>query len=252
MDAQPTLKGIRFLNTRPHHQASDLSQAIKAAKGEVIECPTLMITPIQEDWTKKLPDLSTVSVAIFVSANAVTYCFQTLNEKHIAWPNHIKVIAIGKATEETLYTWGISTYAMPAIPDSEHVMSLEVIQSITNETVLLFKGQGGRPLITNELRKKNVTVIPISVYAREIPPYQPEFIQSIWQKDLVDIILISSEQSLQNLHTMFGQEAEQWLMHKTYLVFSERLAKCAADHGLKKVVISRPENIISTLITLKD
>ena len=40
-----------------------------------------------------------------------------------------------------------------------------------------------------------------------MPKISRQFINSIWHDDLVDIILLTSEQSLHNLFKMFGKEA---------------------------------------------
>lgn len=251
MNSEPNLQGLRILNTRPAHQAKNLSDAIKTAQGQVIECPTLLIQPTSRDWLKTLPDLNQVDLAIFVSANAVYYFFKSLADEHLTLPAHIKVIAIGEATAKALQSWTILVTATPAMADSEHLLSMDIIKGLSQATVLLCKGDNGRPLIEDELKQHGMNLIPISVYRREMPTYDPKFIKAIWQNDLVDIILITSQQSLQHLFSMFGNEAEQWLKDKTYLVLSERLASIARSHGITKVTISQPDDIINTLNRIK-
>lgn len=241
-----SLRGLRILNTRPKAQALALSQQINAAGGKVIELPTLEIKATTE-WLSLLPDLTTVDQAIFVSANAVIHCFDQLKSHHLAWPNTIKVIAIGQGSAKALQELGISITAIPEIPDSEHLLALPTLANPNAQTILLFKGQGGRPLIEKTLLAKGANLQILEVYQRVMPKINQQFVKSIWRDDLVDIILFMSEQSMHHLFQFFGKEAYPWLCNKTSLVISERLAQSAASLGIKNIICSHPDRIISAL-----
>jgi uroporphyrinogen-III synthase len=85
------------------------------------------------------------------------------------------------------------------------------------------------------------------VYERVLPQLSPSFIDSIWRNNLVDVILITSEQSLDHLFKLFGEDAKSWLESKTYCFISKRLAKAATVLALKKQLISHPNRILETL-----
>lgn len=243
-----TLKGLRILNTRPEKQAQELSQQITAAGGVAIACPTLEIKATPDNWVKLLPDLNHIHHAIFISANAVYHCFKQLELQNINWPPRIKTIAIGRASEKALKTLNIQVNAIPDVPDSEHLLSLDTLQQIKNQSVLLFKGEGGRELIEQGLLLRGANVITLNVYKREMPQISHQFINSIWRDNLVDIILLTSEQSIHNLFKMFHKEAHYWLQEKPCLVISERLAKSASSFGMKKIIISHPDRMMNTLL----
>lgn len=242
-----TLQGLRILNTRPKDQAQLLSREISALNGTVIECPTIEIQPVNNNWIHSLPNLMNVHHAIFVSANAVHYCFHELKENNIPWPTQINVIAIGQGSANALNERGIRVHEIPEISDSEHLLDLNSLKLINKKIVLLFKGEGGRTLIEENLHKKGANVLIQWVYKRKLPTISPELITSIWRDDLVDIILFTSEQSLHNLFMMFGKEAQDWLINKPCLVLSERLAKSASLMGIKKIIISHPDQLMDTL-----
>lgn len=244
----PSLKGLRILNTRPEKQAQELSQKIMAAGGIAIACPTIEIKATPDTWVTLLPNLNHVNHAIFISANAVYHCFTQLKLQNISWPTHIKTIAIGRGSEQALKELNIQVNAIPEVPDSEHLLSLDILQQIKNQTVLLFKGEGGRVLIEQGLLLREAHVITLEVYKRVMPIIRRQFIDSIWQDNLVDIILLTSEQSIHNLFKMFHQEAHDWLQEKPCLVISERLAKSAALFGMKKIIISHPDGMMNTLL----
>lgn len=247
-----TLNGLRILNTRPKEQAQLLNKKIIEAGGMPIDCPTLEIIPSQTNWIDKLPDLNSVTQAIFISPNAVRCCMKELTSRGINWPNSIRVIAIGKGTARVLNELNIQVNDVPELPDSEHLLTLDSLQQIKNQEILLVKGEGGRKLVEEYLMLKGAKACILSVYKRAMPIIDKEFINSLWRDDLVDIILLTSEQSIHNLFKMFGSERQEWLQNKPCLVISDRLAKVATLFGIKKILISHPERMISTLFDYKD
>lgn len=242
-----TLKGLRVLNTRPKDQAHALSETIRAAGGVVVECPTLQIESTGESWLNVLPNLNSVNFALFISPNSVQFCFKILQQKNITLPESIKIIAIGQGSANALTNLGIDVCTIPEHPDSEHVLAIPSLQRISKQTVLLFKGEGGRTVIEQGLKQRGADVINLCVYKRIVPEVPKQLLKSIWHNNLVDIILITSEQSLHNLFALFGEDARSWLQSKVCLVLSDRLAKTAQSFGIKKIIISRPETIMNAL-----
>jgi uroporphyrinogen-III synthase len=242
-----TLKGLRVLNTRPQKQAKALSKSIVDAGGIAIECPTIEIIGTKDTWLNLLPNLSTVNQAIFISANAVYHCFTQLKLNNIHWPTRIKVIAIGHGSAKALNEFNIQVNDVPDLPSSEHLLTLSSLQQLKNQTVLLFKGEGGRLIIEEGLLQREANVITLAVYKRVLPKIHHQFINSLWQDDLVDIILLTSEQSMYNLFKLFGSEAHNWLKKKPCLVIGERIAKSASLFGMKKIIISHPDRMMNTL-----
>ncbi|MDI1352404.1 MAG: uroporphyrinogen-III synthase, partial [bacterium] len=86
-----SLNGLRVLNTRPENKGRLLSEQITQAGGVAIDCPTIAIVNTSLRWLEQLPNLNEVNQAIFISANAVEFCFTSL--KRELWPNTIHVIA---------------------------------------------------------------------------------------------------------------------------------------------------------------
>ncbi|HHT0592582.1 TPA: uroporphyrinogen-III synthase [Legionella anisa] len=242
-----SLHGLCILNTRPRDQAHQLSKSIREAGGIAIELPTLEIEAANSDWISSLPNLEKVDQAIFISANAVHYCFTQLNQRHIKWPSSIQVIAIGQGSAAALQKFGIHVSAIPDVPNSEHLLALKTLQQPEKQNVLLFKGEGGRPLIEEQLIQRGANLIILRVYQRVIPQINRQFIQSIWRDDLVDIILLTSEQSLQHLFKLFDKEAHDWLRNKKWLIISERLAQVASSMKIRNIMVCDPNRIMNTL-----
>ncbi|MBA2648633.1 MAG: uroporphyrinogen-III synthase [Legionella sp.] len=244
-----SLNGLRILNTRPKQQAAVLSQSIIQAGGISIECPTLEILPTSNQL-ECLPKWDTIQKAIFISPNAVHYCLQGLNKTNRTWPSKIQVIAMGQSTACALETYQIKVHETPNISDSEHLLKLPSLQQVENQTILLVKGVGGRSIIEDALVRLGANPIKLLVYQRALPTFDPQWIHSIWLNDLVDIILITSVESLDNLLKLFGSKGKLWLQSKTCLVLSARLAQAASHAGFKNLIISPPNRMMHTLLRI--
>lgn len=242
------LKGLRVLNTRPLQQGQELNQRIIIAGGLPVSCPALDIGPPARDWRPLLPNLNTVQQAIFVSANAVTYSIPVLLENQFAWPDHIQITAVGKATAQALKSRQLRVDNIPEKSDSEHLLMLNNLQAVHSETILLFKGEGGRTLIANSLTERGAKLIELNVYQRLLPDCNQEKLEQWWRDDCVDIILFTSQEAIQNIVTMFGTSAQQaWLKRTPCLVISDRLAQFASKSGIENILICSPDTIIDAL-----
>ncbi len=241
------LNGLRVLNTRPLEQGQALSRAINSAGGIAIDFPTILIEATHPNWLRHMPELTQINQAIFISTNAVHYFFNTLEKHNIDWPNNIQITAVGHATAEALSTRGFTSHHIPAIADSEHLLALKSLQQIQQQTILLIKGVGGRPVIAETLHTRDAYLIPLSVYRRVLPTMSEQYINSLWHDDAVDIILFTSQQTMNNLFTLFGKEASTWICSKPCLVISTRLEKEAALLGMRTIITSSYDKILDTL-----
>ncbi|MGQ3892518.1 uroporphyrinogen-III synthase [Legionella sp. CNM-4043-24] len=241
------LNGLCVLNTRPDHQADALSQQIIQAQGRVIHFPTLQIEALDDRWLSTLPNLAEVDQAVFISSNAVNHSLACLKQQKIQWPATIKVIAIGQGTALSLQQHGIQVDALPTQADSEHLLMLPSLQNIGQQRILLFKGEGGRPLIADTLRERGAQVLEVCVYRRRLPEALSKQKPGWWQDDSVDIILITSQDALCNLFTMVGHCHVSHLQDIPCLVISNRLADAAKKMGMKTIVVSKMEHIVETL-----
>ena len=241
------LDGLRILNTRPAHQNEALSKAIKKAQGVSIELPAIAIEPTANTWLKDLPDLSTITQAIFISTNAVHYFFEQIPQHGLVWPQTIKTTAVGQATAHALEALTIHVDQVPEEADSEHLLELPSFQQVKEQLILLIKGQGGRGTISDTLLHRGATLIALDVYSRVFPQALSKQAHSLWQDDAVDIILFTSQQSIYNIFNLFGEEARPWLCNKPCIVLSHRLTHIAMDMGIQRIIESRYDRLMNTL-----
>src|SRR3990167_1133335 len=239
------LKNLRILNTRPTAQAHTFSQALRDAGGISIELPTITIVPTARDWITCLPPRASFAYAIFISPNAVLHFFNA--EPPSSWPLTLQTIAIGNGTRRACAHRGINVHLVPIYADSEHLLALEALQHIQSKTILLIKGKDGRTLIEDTLIQRGAQVTTAAVYQRSCPPIDKKRTHTLWQEDAVDMILITSQQAMQHLFTLFEPAARTWLCSKPFLVISPRLAQIAAEYGIKTTFVSRHDALMNTL-----
>jgi uroporphyrinogen-III synthase len=246
------LTGLRILNTRPEgYHNNQLNHHITALGGQILCCPTLTIEPTSNAWLVSLSSLPAVTHAIFISPNAVLYFYRQLQWHGITWPKLILVTAVGRSTARMLQQHGIDVDSIPTTADSEHLLALDSWQNNSAKTVLLIKGEGGRTLIEDTLSSQGTTVIKIAVYKRIIPMINTQQLMIWWHKRAADIILITSQEGLHNLFTMFAAETHEWLRQLPYLVISQRLATAAAKLCIQTILICTIDTIINTLHQFK-
>lgn len=238
------LCGLRILNTRPLGQQHSLSQAIQTSGGVSVELPALNIEPSDENWLEQLPALTDVDQCIFISTNAVHYFFNTLKKNNLEWNHSIQTIAIGQATALALQSHSIAVNQIPQVADSEHLLALPSLLQVKDQTILLIKGMDGKFDIAQTLYQRKAHCIPLSVYQRVLPTIDHQKIQSIWKENLIDIILLTSQEAMQNIFTLFGPEAHPWLCYKPCMVISKRLANIAQNMGFKTILVSPYENLL--------
>lgn len=245
MNNKQTLHGLRVLNTRPKAQAHALSSLLERQGAIVTELPMLNITPIETNGFKDFPPLSHYQQAIFISPNAVSYFFNQLPPN--AWPPTVKTIAIGPGTADTLIKYHISIDTMPSEYNSQGLLALPTLNDVQGQAILLIKGIGGLTLITDTLNARGASVTELPIYLRDAPTINLKRIDDLWRRDAIDMIVITSQEALDNLFLSFGIEKRTWLCSKLFLVLSTRLVKAATDYGIKAVISSRYDSLLSTL-----
>lgn len=241
------LAGLCVLNTRPLAQSEELNTSLKTLGAQVVLCPGLKTCPIATSWEKHAPLPQAFDIIIFISVNAVTYYFERRSK--LSWPASIPTFALGQATAAALLTHQIVSL-QPEDSRTEGLLSLEPLQKIRGKKILIVKGTDGRTLLQTELINRGAFVETLDVYTRTMPEVEPKLIQQIWRENRIDIILFTSQQSMQHIFTLFGSSAQTWLQSKPSLVISQRLADIARQMGMKKIFITAPNQIQEGLINV--
>lgn len=237
--------------TRPAAQASRLAELVRAAGGNPILFPSIEIVSLQNPAT--LIDLSSrlsqFDLAIFVSANAVTYSLPLLQHR---WPRNAKVAAIGEATHRVLREHGFNEALAPATgADSEHLLELSELNAVAGKRVVIFRGQGGRELLKDTLTQRGALVEYVECYRREIPKLDAAPLVELWSKNQLHGIVVTSGEALRNFLNMLPAEARRRLWETALFVPHPRIAEAAKALGCTEVITTDAgdEGIVRGLVS---
>ncbi len=230
--SQMALTGRGILVTRPAHQAEPLCQLLEAAGARVLRFPVLAIEPAQDRQTvqSQLARLTDYDTAIFISANAVEQTMALLPPQ--SWPAHLKVAAIGSATTRALALHGVSVASSPTVGfTSEALLALAEFQQVRGQRILILRGEGGREHLRDILISRGAQVEYIEVYRRVRADSDPLPLLTQWQAGAIDAVLLTSTESLNQLHAIIGTLGQQLLCTTCLVVANVRIRELAQSLG---------------------
>ena len=255
--AQPvkTLQNIGVLVTRPQHQTAKLCAMIEENGGKAIRFPVMEICGIDNDpQLNQLADrISDFNIAIFISANAVNYGVKLICSRR-SWPNSLKIAAVGKSSAKALDSLGLIADIFPFEHfNSEALLSLDEMHDVNGKKIIIFRGGAGRELLAETLTRRGANVKYANCYKRSVPKTNPLPLIKLWEHNELDVIVTTSNEGLQNLYDMVGEQGRNGLLNTVLLVVSERAVDLAMKLGFKLMPIvsaqASDEAIVAALVT---
>jgi len=249
------LKGAGVLVTRPAEQAAGLSQLISLAGGEPVALPALAIAPAQDTAAiaEAISHRAAWSIALFISANAVRAGLPRLQAAG-GLVAQTRVAAVGKATAQALSQAGIKVDIVPGQRfDSEALLQDPALQDMAGKTVAIFRGEGGRELLAETLSNRGARIEYVQVYRRVKPSLSVTPVVSRWRNGGIHVVTVTSNEALQNLFDMLGDDGHNLLRRTPLVVISERGRHQAAELGIRQVRVSKQagdEAILQAVCTL--
>ncbi|ASJ70140.1 uroporphyrinogen-III synthase [Granulosicoccus antarcticus] len=216
-----------ILNTRPTGQHHAFSHKLQALGFTVSHLPCLSIaslpgTPLQDDPQVRF------DIVLFTSANAVNFAHA---QRPLPWDG-VAIHAIGAATARALQTLNQPLALIPQAPFNSEAYLAQLSHHLPAR-LLLIKGQGGRDLISSQLRTSGWQVSEMDLYRREIPSKNMHLIATILDKKPLDLISVTSNESLDNLVILTGQHLPG-VLQLPLVVNSQRAIEKAKLFGFSK------------------
>jgi uroporphyrinogen-III synthase len=235
MTSPRELHGLRVLVTRPADQAEPLCRLIEEAGGKALRLPALEIRdPDSRDLARLqavVGALESYDLAVFISVNAVTRGMEFIRSRR-NWPATVRIATVGAASAQALARFGLAVDLAPAHQfNSEALLALDEMQDMRGKRVVIFRGNGGRDVLRDVLVERGAAVEYVVAYRRACPVVEPRTLAHYWQPGAVDLITITSNESLNNLHTMAGAPGQPLLRAMRLVVISERQAALARELG---------------------
>ncbi|MBI3774775.1 MAG: uroporphyrinogen-III synthase [Gammaproteobacteria bacterium] len=230
------LHGCTVVVTRPAHQADNLCRLIEAAGGKVILFPVLAIAPPQDPQAvlSVLQRLAQFDLAVFISPNAVDYGLRYAAQAG-GVPSSLQIAAVGAGTARELHAAGHPPTLVPEHDfNSEALLALSALQQVTGKKVIIFRGEGGREHLANTLRSRGAQVEYVQVYRREKPPVDRAVLLEAWARNGISAIVVTSNESLQNLFDLIGSEGQVYLRDTQLVLVSQRAVELAQRLGVRR------------------
>ncbi|WP_455209350.1 uroporphyrinogen-III synthase [Kaarinaea lacus] len=248
------LDGVTVLVTRPAHQALHLCNLIEAQGGTALQFPLLaIIEPSDPAALRSITQrLAEFDIVIFISPNAVDRGMQIIEELG-GLPDGIKVAAVGQGSARHLDQRGIRTDIFPSQQfNSEALLAMEEMQSVGGKRIVIYRGEGGRELLATTLRERGAAVEYAECYRREKPDNDPKELVKQLSQGEIDIVTVTSNESLQNLYDLVAGPAHSVLLQLPIIALSERTSRLAQELGFKlpAIIAEKPvdEEIVRAIV----
>lgn len=234
-----------ILVTRPHHQAEGQAERLSGLGLQPVLLPLLEIIPTDESSSaypllkSRILDLDLYHHVIFISANAVQFGMDLIDQYWPQLPVGIEWLAIGQQTAARLSHYGISATPPEQGYDSEALLRLPSLQTLTDQRILIMRGAGGRELLGEQLQARGARVDYADLYQRTAPDYTSAQISSSIGNTVVAAALITSGEALHNLDQLQHQQPQlNFIKTALMVVPSSRVARQAKSLGYTRVIVA--------------
>ena len=223
---------MTVLVTRPDERGQQLADELNRAGIVALHSPLLTISPGSQltQLPSQLSQLKPGDMVFAVSKNAVGF----------AWRNDLLYLAVGHRTALHFTEQTQQPVHYPLVTEnSEGLLALSEMTDLTDKNILVLRGNGGREYFSEVARQRGATVELLECYQRQNTELDPVETARLWQRCGVNILLVTSMQSLQALLELIPREEQQWLLDCCLVTVSERIAALARSYGFQQVEVAQ-------------
>jgi Uroporphyrinogen-III synthase len=233
---------MSILVTRPLPQGEELVSRLRALGRVAWSFPLIEFTPGRElaALPRQLAALGADDLLFALSQHAVEFAHARLLKESQRWPSDPAYFSIGRTTALALHTVSGKNIRYPLDREiSEVLLQLPELQNIAGKKALILRGNGGRELLGDTLRDRGAEVTFCECYQRCAKYYDGAEEAMRWQSRGVTTLVVTSGEMLQQLWSLIPQwYREQWLLHCSLIVVSERLALQARELGWQDIQVA--------------
>jgi uroporphyrinogen-III synthase len=239
MAQKAELANLKILVTRPESQAKDLARQIQVGGGIPLLLPCIMIAEADDitSLSGAAATLDRFDMAIFISPNAVEKSMAILKKTWPSLPKDLRIGCIGEGTAQSLANNQITVDFYPKTHfNSEELLALPELHNIAGKRIVLFKGEGGKPLLADTLELRGAIIYNAICYKRSCPKVNIEPLLNYWQNDGIDVVISTSQEALNNLIEITGKQGQRLLRKTPLLVISPTMAETAKQLQFKTII----------------
>ncbi|MGH1471943.1 MAG: uroporphyrinogen-III synthase [Cellvibrionaceae bacterium] len=271
-----SLSHLDIVITRPKVQGEKWQQQLEALGAHTTLVPMLEIRPIKDRRSsvgshkvnplinsdskiaERLNKLKSVILrldefkkVIFVSQNAVSEASLWIDDY---WPQHpvgIQYFAVGSATAKLARELGFQITSPDEAMNSEDLLALNDFNNVKDQKILIFRGVGGRTLLSEELTIRGASVTYGELYTRELPQKALTQLRALklGNTHRKTVLSAHSGESVVNLNKVIDQLTKENLdaTNKSsvnakalpLLIPGERVAKIAKELGFQELIVAK-------------
>ena len=239
MRTNDDLTNLRVLVTRPSHQAEHLANLIEAQGGRAVPIPTIEILPPNDPAALAtcVNRLHEFDMAIFISANAVNKGMEVITACHGSFPDNVTVACVGLGSARELRRFKIPAIVPTTRFDSEGLLALAELQQVRNQTIVIFRGEGGRELLGRTLTERGAHIEYAECYRRVKPSRVSTALLQSWESAKIGIVTATSIDGLRNLVELVGERQRKALTNTPIVVISQRMADLSHELGFEADIL---------------
>ncbi len=200
------LLGKRIVVTRAREQASDLVRQLSDLGADCLEYPTIKIVPAEDlkPMDEAIKNLSAYDWIVFTSVNGVKFFFDRLFEtdKDVRALNHLCTAAIGPATAERMFQFGLKSDIIPKNYRAESVVEAFRKEKLDGKKILLPRAGEARPVLPVELRKMGADVDEVTAYLTEKVRDNADLLVKQLEDKAIDLITFTSSSTVKNFKNL--------------------------------------------------
>lgn len=235
------------MSLRPQGQHHGLRRAAAAHGARLLALSPWRLRPCDDDAAKTALAAALAADRIVFTSPAAVRAAGRLSPLRAADPDQCW-LAVGAGSARALRRAGIVEVHAPHRMDSEGLLALPQLQSITGLDVGLVTAPGGRGEIANRIRARGARLHRADVYRREPVRLSGRACQALLRTDDELWLALSSGEALQRLWPQLSDPARTRLLQARVVVASARLAALARTFGFHAPVIAasaRPADLIA-------
>lgn len=207
------LAGLRVVVTRAAAQAEGLAEAYRRAGAEVALLPLLEVTPPSDPTplAAAAARLAEHAWVAFTSANAV----DAFAEHVDAWPDGIRLAAVGDATARALAARGLAADLVPARSDAEGLAAELAPRLAPEEPVLVPQAADARPTLIAALTAAGARVTAVVAYDKRLPADAERRARELFADSPLGWVTFTSPRIARSFAALFG---DAWPERRTTLL----------------------------------
>src|ERR1041384_6102257 len=244
------LTGRRVLVTRARDAADALTTALAARGAHPISFPTIAVRPVEDFGAldAALSRLDRFRWIAFTSANAVAVFFDRATDRGTMIPAHIRIAAVGSATERAARERGARVDFVPSEFTGERLG--QELGDVAGTHVLIPCAAQAREALAVELGRRGALVDAIPVY-RTLPA-APDRAGLAELERGIDAATFTSGSTVENFFALLGERARTLLADAAVACIGPVTADAARGLGLTVHVQPAPHTMAALVAALAD